>query len=136
MKSVIAFWSVALATLGGLLFWRNKRKYARKSVPWLLGKSAVELLILGLTAAFSPALLIVWLVTWVTRPIETPWLRTVIGVLTGVTFGFLSNVAVEVLLILGVFSIDMKTGSHERSGFLNCWSRAKHEAQSEATVAA
>lgn len=136
MKSVIAFWTVALALLGGLLFWRNKRKYRHKSPWWLLGKSSVELLVLGLTAAFLPALLIVWLVTWVTRPIARPWVRTVVGVLSGIAFGFLSNVAVEVLVLLGVFSIDMKTGTHDRSGFLNCWRRAKAAEKQAAPVAA
>jgi len=135
MKSIIAFWTGALAVLGGLLFWRNKKKYRAHSAVWLLGKTVVELLVLGLTAAFLPALLIVWLVTWVTRPIKTPWVRTVVGVLTGVTFGFLSNIAVEILLLLGVFSIDMKTGAHERTGFLHCWRRAQRaETQSTTSV--
>lgn len=90
-----------------------------------MGKSAAELAVLFLTAAFLPALLIAWLVVWVTRPIKRPWVRTTVGVLTGVLFGFMSNVALEVLIILGVFSIDMKTGAHDRGGFLNCWRRAK-----------
>lgn len=124
MKSVIAFWIAALAVVGGLLFWRNTKRYRRKSVTWRLGKSVVELLVLILTAAFLPALLIVWLVSWATRPIKTPWLRTTIGVLTGVLFGFVSNVAVEVLVLLGVYCIDMRTGAHD-GGFLHCWRRAK-----------
>ena len=136
MKSVVAFWATAIAVLGGLLFWRNRTKYQSKSSAWLLGKSGVELLILFLTAAFMPALLIVWLVVWATRSIENPWLRTILGVVTGIVFGFVSNVAVEVLVILGVFSIDMKTGAHDQGGFLHCWDRAKQADQAAPTAAA
>jgi hypothetical protein len=124
MTGVIAFWTAALAVLGGLLFWRNKTRYRRKSMAWLVGTSTVELTILFLTATFLPALLIVWLVVWATRSIARPWVQTTLGVLTGVLFGFLSNVAVEGLILLGVCAIDMKTGQHD-GGFLQCWQRAK-----------
>jgi len=124
MKSMIACWTAGLTIPGGLLFWRNKSRYHDQSTARQAGKSVVELVILFLTATFLPALLVVWLVVWATQPIKTPWLRTTVGVLTGVVFGFLSNVAVEVLVLLGVFSIDMKTGTAEPGGCLNWWRRA------------
>lgn len=136
MKTVIAFWSLVLALLGGLLFWRNWKRYNQKSVTWLLGKSTLELLILFVTAVFMTPLLIVWLVAWATRPIKNSWLRTIFAVLYGITFGLLSTFALEVLIFLGIFSIDMKTGAHESSGFLACWKRAKDEESQPAIQAA
>jgi hypothetical protein len=135
MKTVIAFWAAVLAFAGGWLCWRNRKRYMKKSVVWLISKSVTELLVLLLTASVLPALLIVWLVVWITRPIKTPWVRTVIGVLSGISFAFMSSFALEALIFLGIFAIDMKTGEHE-GGFLHCWKQAKSEQSTDMPMAA
>lgn len=124
MKTIVALWTVVLTAVGGWLFWRNTKSYASKSRLWVLGKTAIEVFTLFVTATLMPALLIVWLVVWVTSPIKTPWIRTFVGVLSGVCFGFLSSFALEALIFFGIFAIDMKTGAHCDGGFLNCWKRA------------
>ena len=126
MKPIVMLWAAAIAIVGSCLYWRNRSRYRKKPVVWVAGKSLIEILVLFLTAAVMPALLIVWLVVWVTWPIKTPWVRTVVGVLSGVTFGLFSSFALEALIFFGIFAIDMKTGSHE-GGFLHCWKRAKAE---------
>jgi hypothetical protein len=128
MKTLVALWAAIIALAGGWLFWRNRRRYAGKTWKWLLVKSVCELLVVLLTATMMPALLIIWLVVWATSPIKKPWLRTVVGVFSGVLFGFLSNFALEILIFLGLFAVDLKTGESE-GGFLNCWRRAKKEEQ-------
>jgi hypothetical protein len=127
MTKVVAFWAAALALIGGLLLWRNSKRYPERTRLWLVSKAGFELIILLLTATLMPALLIAWLVVWATKPIKSPWVRTIVGIVSGVCFGFMSNLAIEALVFFGIFAVDMKTGAHERGGFLNCWKRAKEE---------
>lgn len=124
-KLLVGLWAAAIALAGGFLFWRNKRCYQRRW-QWTLTKSLCEVLVLFLTATMMPALLIVWLVVWITGPIKRPWVKTLVGVLGGIGFGFLSSFALEVLVFLGLFAVDLKTGESE-GGYLNCWKRAKIE---------
>lgn len=130
----LAFWATALAIVGGLLFWRNTRRYFMRSVLWRIGKSLIELVILVTLAAFLPALLIAWIVLWICKPIKKPWARAVVGVLSGVALALCSHVALEVLVVLGAFGIDLKTGVHE-GGFLNCWHKAKNREKQLASAA-
>lgn len=127
IKSWIAFWTVAIALLGGLLFWRNRKRYRRRSAVYLIGKSLLELVLLLTTAVTLPGMLIAWCVMWATKPVKRPWMKAVVGVFTGILFGFLSSFALEALVFCGIFAIDLKTGEHDSSGFLNCWRRAKLE---------
>lgn len=69
-----------------------------------------------LTALRLPVLLVSWICLWLTKPIQTPWIKVTIGVIAGSILGFLSMVALEVLIVVSVFSIDEITG--EREGFL------------------
>ena len=124
IKLWMLFWATVIAALGGLLFWRNGRKYQSNSTLWLLSKSAIEVVLLVGAAAYLPGLLIAWGVLWAVRPIQRPWVKATAGVVFGMLFGFFSNVALELLVLVGVFSIDLKTGQGERAGFLNCWKRA------------
>lgn len=133
MKPMVALWALAIAFVGSCLYWRNWTRYRKRSKVWLLWKTVIETVVLFLTAAAMPALLIVWLVVWITRPIKTPWIRTVVGVLSGAVFGLFSNFALEALVFMGIFAIDLKTGAHE-GGFLHCWRRAKEEDRNHAEM--
>jgi polyferredoxin len=130
----LAFWAVAITIVGGLLFWRNTKRYRLKSAVWRMGKSIVELLILVALAAFLPALLIAWIVLWICKPIKRPWARAIVGVVSGIGLALCSHVALEILVILGAFGIDLKTGAHE-GGFMNCWRKAKNREKSLASAA-
>jgi hypothetical protein len=136
MKTVLAFWASTVVFLSGLLLWRNKRKYPRKPVVWLMTKSLTELTILVVSALRLPALLCAWISLWVTRPIKQAWLRTTVGVLLAFGLGWLSMFAMELVLLMSVFSIDEITG--EDQGFLKNWKHAKEadEARHYAPAAA
>lgn len=124
MKSAwIVFWTVAVASVGGLLFLRNTKKYRQKSGVWRIGKSTIELLLLCLMATCLPALLIAWICMWICKPIKRPWVKATVGILSGVTLGFCSHFALEALVVLGAFGIDLKTGNQD-GGFLQHWRRA------------
>jgi hypothetical protein len=129
-----AFWAAMIAILGGLLFWRNTVRYRHKSGFWRIGKSALEMVLLVATAQFLPGMLIAWLVLWATRPIQNGWLKTVVGVVSGITFGFLNNIFAELLVLFGVFAVEIKTGEEDKSGLINCYRRVK--AKNEMKVAA
>jgi lysylphosphatidylglycerol synthetase-like protein (DUF2156 family) len=126
MKTLITFWALAVTFVGGCLLWRNRLRYKRKSWFWTLGKSLSETALLFLTAALLPALLIVWLVLWITKPIKKPWVKTLVGVLSGLVFSLCSSFMLELLVVLGIFAIDLKTGDG-KGGFLHCWEQAKAE---------
>jgi uncharacterized membrane protein YphA (DoxX/SURF4 family) len=130
MKTVIAFWTATVLLLSGLLFWRNKVKYPTKRVPFLILKSATELSILMVSAIRLPMLLCAWISLWITRPIKAAWLRTTVGVLVAIGLGYLCIFAMELVLLLSVFSIDEITG--EKNGFLGNLARA-HDADKRRT---
>lgn len=120
-----AFWAAMIAALGGLLFWRNTVRYRHKSGLWRMGKSILEMVLLIATAQFLPGMLIAWLVLWATRPIQSGWLKTLVGVITGIFFGFMSNIFAELLVLCGVFAVELKTGDQEKAGLINCYRRVK-----------
>jgi hypothetical protein len=123
MKTVVAFWTATVLLLSGLLFWRNKVKYPAKRVPFLIHKSATELSILVVSAIRLPMLLCAWISLWITRPIKAAWLRATVGVLVAIGLGYLCVFAMELVLLLSVFSIDEITG--EKNGFLGNLSKAR-----------
>lgn len=120
IKYWMGFWILMAALLGGLLFWRNRSSYPEKSRKWNLGKSCVDFAIIASAAAWLPALLIAWSVLWLTRPIETPAYRMTMAVVSSLALGVLGAGAMEAIVIMSVFSIDLLTG---RQGFLGHWNR-------------
>jgi hypothetical protein len=126
MKLRLIFWIVLSACLCGLLFWRNTKIYPLRSVIWRATKSASEIAVLVLTALRLPVVLITWCCIWLTRPIRTPWIKATVGAVVGVILSATALYSMELLLILGVLSIDDITG--EREGFLKNFRRAKQGA--------
>lgn len=127
MKLRLIFLATLIATLSGLLFWRNSSRYPMHSVLWRAVKSAIEMVVVMLTALRLPVLLISWTCLWLTRPIQTPWIKVTFGVLLGTFLGFLSLYALEVLVVCGALAVDEVTG--DREGFLKNLYKAKQEAQ-------
>ena len=127
MKLRLAFLSVLIAAVSGLLFWRNSQRYPSKTILWRALKSAIELGLVLLTALRLPMLLISWCCLWLTRPIQTPWIKVTVGVIAGTVLGFMSMYVLELLILAGVFSVDEITG--DREGFLMNLRKAREEAQ-------
>ena len=126
MKLRLLFWIVLSAGISGLLLWRNTKIYPFRSVAWRATKSASEIAVLLLSALCLPIVLITWCCIWLTRPIRTPWIKATLGAVVGVILSATALYSMELLLILGVLSIDDITG--EREGFLKNFRRAKQAA--------
>ena len=126
MKLRLLFWIVLSAGISGLLLWRNTKIYPLRSVTWRATKSASEIAVLLLSALCLPIVLITWCCIWLTRPIRTPWIKATLGAVVGVILSAAALYSMELLLILGVLSIDDITG--EREGFLKNFRRAKQAA--------
>jgi hypothetical protein len=116
MKLRVIFWAALGGIISGLLFWRNTRRYPARSVTWRITKSASEIVILLVSALRLPVVLISWCGIWLSRPIETPWIRVTVGAVAVIILSFFALYAMELLILIGVFSIDDITG--EREGFL------------------
>jgi hypothetical protein len=106
-----AIWAACIAALFGLAFWRNRKVYAKHSRLWCGIKSAIDVtLVLGL-AFRVPVLLCAYVIMWLTKPLnKQPVLRTTVGAIIGITVAFLSGFAVELVVVAGVFAVDMVTG--------------------------
>ena len=126
MKLRLIFWIVLGSLISGLLVWRNAKLYPFRSVAWRAVKSASEIAVLFLSALCLPIVLITWCGIWLTRPIKTPWIKATVGAVVGVILSAAALYSMELLLILGVLSIDDITG--EREGFLKNLRRAKQAA--------
>jgi len=126
MKLRLLFWIVLSAGISGLLLWRNTKIYPFRSAAWRATKSASEIAVLLLSALCLPIVLITWCCIWLTRPIRTPWIKATLGAVVGVILSAAALYSMELLLILGVLSIDDITG--EREGFLKNFRRAKQAA--------
>lgn len=127
MKLRLIFLVTLCSTVLGLLFWRNSSRYPTKSILWRAGKTVIELSLVLLTALRLPVMLVSWSCLWITRPIQTPWIKVTVGVAIGTILGFLSMYALELLIIIGVFGIDDITG--DRDGFLMNLARTRREAK-------
>lgn len=115
MKLRLLFWIVLSACISGLLFWRNAKIYPFRSVAWRAAKSASEIAVLLLSALRLPVVLIAWCCIWLTRPIRTPWIKATVGAIVGVILSAAALYSMELLLILGVLSIDDITGERGKA---------------------
>jgi hypothetical protein len=126
MKLRLIFWIVLGSLISGLLFWRNAKIYPFKPVAWQIVKSACEITVLLASALWLPVVLISWCSIWLTGPIKATWAKATVGAIAGVILGAFALYSLELLLLIGVFSIDEITG--ERDGFLKNFRQAKQAA--------
>lgn len=120
MKRVYLFAVAGLFTLMGLGYWLNGLRYPNKSVNWRVGKSALDVLLVATVALYLPALLIAWVVMWLTRPFKSKGLQVTSSVIFGIIFGSISGVALEVICVAGIFAVDLLTGDQ---GIYGWWSK-------------
>lgn len=101
------YWISLISALFGLLLFKNKRNHSDKSWHWNLGKSTIECILLVLAAAFMPAILVVYAANYFTLPIEKPAYKIGLGFIIGTTLMACLAWALEILVIVGVFAIDL-----------------------------
>lgn len=102
-----AYWVALIGLLFGALYWKNARTHKDKTRQWRVGKSAIECILLVLAAAFMPAILVVYGSMYFTKNIKRPAFRIAAGVAIGTGLMMIVSWALEFLVILGVFSIDL-----------------------------
>jgi asparagine N-glycosylation enzyme membrane subunit Stt3 len=102
-----AYWAGIIAFLFGALYLKNAHRHQDKTCQWNLSKSAIECIMLVLATAFMPAILVVYGSMWLTKGIKRPAFRMGAGVAIGTILMMLVGWALEVLVLLGVFSINL-----------------------------
>jgi len=110
MKKLYVAMFLGIAALFGLSLWKNWYSYGYKTWKWRAGKSAIDVTLIVLAALYLPALLVGWSVMWMTRNIARRGVQITLAVLLGVLFSTIGGVALEILCILGIFSVDLLTG--------------------------
>jgi hypothetical protein len=106
-----AFWAACITTLLGLSLWQNRRAYQKKSWTWVSFKSAIDVSVVVGLAMRIPILLCGYVILWLTKPLsKKPVLRTTVGALIGIAVSFFSGFAMEIIVVAGIFAIDMVTG--------------------------
>lgn len=112
MRKLRALQAAGIALLLGLCWWKNWYSYRQQSTIWRLVKSVADCSLIVLVAQFIPGMLVAWAVLLVTRPIKSEGLRITVAVVTGIFFGAISGVALEVLCAFSAISIDLVTGAN------------------------
>lgn len=114
-----AYWAGIAAAMLAVNFWRNRRKYREESRRWCVGKSVVDTSLVCLLAVFCPPLLIAYSVLWLAQFIsDEPIWKTTFSVIAGISLAAVGGWFLEVVLIVGLFAIDLVTGR-----FLYHWRR-------------
>jgi hypothetical protein len=57
-----------MGALLGLAFWKNSQSYPHKPRLWILGKAVIETGLVVLMVIYAPALLLMYVVIWLTSP--------------------------------------------------------------------
>ena len=96
--------------------------YRDKGKMWQATKSIAELGLIITLAWKLPALLIAWIINWLTWPIVNRDVRITVSVFSGIMLSTANQSFLEVILLLSVFAIDRITG-----GVLRHWNKAKVE---------
>jgi len=101
------YWIALASALFGVLFWKNSRFYLNKTRRFQIGKSFIEWIMLVLASIWAAPLLSIYGAMYLTKWIKKPAIKT------GATFGIsillmlLLNGFLELMLLLGVFSIEL-----------------------------
>jgi hypothetical protein len=128
------FWVALWSLLIGSVFTRNMFKYKDQPIWWNLGKSLLDTIVIVLSALFLPPFLIATDVAWIISFAKKKWLKITIGIASSVILGVVSAYAMEVVILLGIFGVDAKTGPDK--GFIHRWRQVQHEELTGERVAA
>jgi len=104
------FWAACIATLCALAFWKNSKSYPAKSRLWRLGKSAIDTGLVLLLVLYAPALLLIYVVTWLTTPFKNKIMQATAAFASILAVTHLAGIVFEAVAVLGVFAVDLLTG--------------------------
>jgi uncharacterized membrane protein len=104
------FWAAGIAALCGLAFWKNSKSYPAKSRLWRLGKSAIDTGLVVLMVIYAPALLLMYVVVWLTSPFRNKIIQVSTAFASILAITHLAGVVFEAVAVLGVFAVDLLTG--------------------------
>lgn len=119
MKRLYIAALAGVSLLLGLAYWKNRVSYSYKPVWWRAVKSVVDCALVILSALYMPALLVAWTVGWLTRGVARRGVQITLAVLIGIALGSISGIFLELLCILGIFSVDLLTGAQGIYGWYN-----------------
>jgi small-conductance mechanosensitive channel len=104
------FWAACIATLCGLAFWKNSRSYPGKSRLWRLGKSVIDTGLVVLLVLYTPALLLMYVVIWLTSPFKNRIMQSTAAFASILAVSHLAGIVFEAVAVLGVFAVDLLSG--------------------------
>jgi hypothetical protein len=96
--------------LGGLAFWKNSKSYQDSSLRWRIIKSICDPGLVVLMAAFTPVLLLMYVVIWLTSPFKNKIMHVSAAFASILAITHLAGVVFEAVAVLGVFAVDLLTG--------------------------
>jgi uncharacterized membrane protein len=99
-----------MAALLGLAFWKNSQSYPGKPPLWRLGKSLIDTGLVILLAIYAPALLLMYVVIWLTSPFKNKVLQVSAGFGAALAVTHIAGVLFEAIAIAGIFAMDLVTG--------------------------
>lgn len=104
------FWIGCVVALSSLAYWKNSRSYPQMKWQWRLVKSAIDTALVAVTFVFTPALLLMYIVIWLSWPTKNRVAQASIGFGAVLLLTHLSSVVFEIVAVLGIFAIDLVTG--------------------------
>jgi len=104
------FWAACVAALCGIAFWKNSKSYPGKSRLWRLGKSTIDTGLVVLLALYAPALLLMYVVIWLTSPFKNKIMQSTAAFASILAVSHLAVIVFEAVAVFGVFAVDLLTG--------------------------
>ena len=104
------FWAACVAALCGLAFWKNSKSYPGRSRLWRLGKSAIDTGLVLLMVLYAPALLLMYVVIWLTSPFKNRIMQSTAAFASILAVSHLAGIVFEAVAVFGVFAVDLVTG--------------------------
>jgi hypothetical protein len=106
-----AYWAALSVVLVSVSLVRNWLLHPGESRWFVAGKAAVEAALVAVLAAFCPPLLIAFCTLWLCSFVwDHAALKTAASVAIGIVLSLLAGLYLEILLLVGVFSMNNITG--------------------------
>jgi len=91
-------------------FWKNSKSYPGKSKLWRLGKSAIDTGPVLLMVLYAPALLLMYVVIWLTSPFKNKIMQSTAAFASILAVSHIACIVFEAVAMFGVFAVDLVTG--------------------------
>ena len=134
VRSWRLFWISLWVLLIGTIFTRNVIKYKKEKISWKLGKSFLDTLVIVISALFIPSFLISLDAVWIGSFFENRWIKLLVSLFCGILLGVFGTYAMELIVLMGIFSVDSKTGPVE--GIIKRWNDVVKEEMTGEPIAA